>query len=343
MEVVGVGGQQLGGVPLPIAPAVIEGFGGRVPEFGGDEGEVFPGGGEPRRFIHDDSGAGQRAQEESVPRGEDFVVKMGPDTLLLHVVEFGLHRGKQALLQPAELAFGIGDMQDVEARQGIGMAVILEISLGGDADIRDGEGSFILGEDGGDFSFGEAVELAFLPFTVGILGGVKAAVGVGHVALEITDNIADHGMVLRIAADQAGIEIKIDQLGIVIEHFLEVRDEPFFIHRVAGEAAAQLVIHAAGRHPAAGEEHLIHQFLITGGDGVHQDQARDLWLREFGGSTEAAVFGIEVPSESRGGGGDDLRTHCFSGGNCALLFHVGLQLSGDVFGVFLDPGRVLLP
>ena len=37
---------------------------------------------------------------------------------------------------------------------------------------------------------------------------------------------------------------------VVVEHLLEVRDEPCFVHCITSEAAAELVVDAAARHRA---------------------------------------------------------------------------------------------
>ena len=39
-----------------------------------------------------------------------------------------------------------------------------------------------------------------------------------------------------------------DEKGVVIEHLFEVRHQPTLVGRIAVESAADLVIHAAGRH-----------------------------------------------------------------------------------------------
>ena len=44
------------------------------------------------------------------------------------------------------------------------------------------------------------------------------------------------------------------ELRLIVEHFLEVRDVPELIHRVAVEAAAEMIVHAAVGHLAQREQ-----------------------------------------------------------------------------------------
>ena len=85
---------------------------------------------------------------------------------------------------------------------------------------------------------------------------------------------------------------------VVVEHFLEVRHEPFFIDRVAGEAAADLVVHAAGRHLVAGVQHHADAVPVAGAVGVAQQHQRQAGPGELGRVAEAAearvVLGLEL-------------------------------------------------
>ena len=45
-----------------------------------------------------------------------------------------------------------------------------------------------------------------------------------------------------------GLEVGAREQGVVVQHLLEVRDEPDRVDRVAVEAAGELVVDAAGRH-----------------------------------------------------------------------------------------------
>ena len=84
---------------------------------------------------------------------------------------------------------------------------------------------------------------------VGVLAGVKSApLLVGKHFVHPGDD-AFRGLLQKsILRDLPAMQIIFQQLGIVIGHFFKMRHQPFFIHRVAVESAAELVIHSAARH-----------------------------------------------------------------------------------------------
>ena len=93
-----------------------------------------------------------------------------------------------------------------------------------------------------------------------------------HVAQDVIEDVAGHVGVAGFAADQVGIEVELRQLRVVVEHLLEVRHEPFGIHGVAGEAAAELVVNAARGHAVAGVQHHAHGFVVAEAPGVAQQK-----------------------------------------------------------------------
>ena len=69
-----------------------------------------------------------------------------------------------------------------------------------------------------------------------------------------------------------------------------MRHQPFGIHRVAGEAAAELVVNAARRHAVAGVQHHADGLLVVEAPGVAQQQLRLAGLRKFRRAAEPAVL-----------------------------------------------------
>ena len=103
------------------------------------------------------------------------------------------------------------------------MAVVLEVAFLRDAVMADDDGGFLGVENFVQLGFGPAIEFAFVPFAIGILGRIPAAIGVGHVTYQIAHHVAHHSGVALFAADEVGIEVEVDELGVVVEHFLEMR------------------------------------------------------------------------------------------------------------------------
>ena len=94
-----------------------------------------------------------------------------------------------------------------------------------------------------------------------------------------------------------GVEVELRELRLVVEHFLEVRHEPFGIHRVTREPAAQLVVNAAGGHAVAGVQHHARGFVIVKTFRAAQQQRWQAGLRKFGRAAETAVARVEHPLE----------------------------------------------
>ena len=84
---------------------------------------------------------------------------------------------------------------------------------------------------------------------VGILRGVEAAaLAVGHDGIEPGDDLAR--CLAEVFADEAlkAVHVIAQQFGVVVEHLLEVRNDPALVDAVAMEAAGELVVDAAARH-----------------------------------------------------------------------------------------------
>ena len=129
---------------------------------------------------------------------------------------------------------------------------------------------------------------------VGILAGIKTA------TLLVRENFVHPGDDAfggfpqeRIARNAPGVQVVSQQLGIVVGHFLEVRDEPALVDRIAMEAAGELIVNTAPSHFFEcgfryGEQMLFAGFLIA-----FEEQIDGGGVGELRRGAEAAVFNIE--------------------------------------------------
>ncbi len=144
------------------------------------------------------------------------------------------------------------------------------------------------------------VEDALLALGVGVLGGVETAVGVAQVPQDVGDDLGEHLTEAGLAGHLPGVEVEPGEEGLVIEHLLEVGDHPEGVDRVAGEPAAEVVVHAAGGHGVEGGDHGIEQRRVRRAGVGGQEELVAHRLGELGGATEAApllvVLGPEVPA-----------------------------------------------
>ena len=95
---------------------------------------------------------------------------------------------------------------------------------------------------------GPGEELALDPFGVGILRGEEPAVGMAHLAEQVLARLGGHPPVALAAGDLPRPGVDPRQLGVVVQHLLEVGDEPHRIGRIPVEPPTELVVHAAVRH-----------------------------------------------------------------------------------------------
>ena len=102
-------------------------------------------------------------------------------------------------------------------------------------------------------------EFALDAFLVGVLGAVEAAFGAQQLAFQIAQGGAGQTeeVLLGLGAFRRylmRLQIRPGELGVVVEHLLEVGNQPAFVHAVAVKSAAELVVKAAQTHHAQGGE-----------------------------------------------------------------------------------------
>ena len=91
--------------------------------------------------------------------------------------------------------------------------------------------------------------------------------------------------------DEPTVQVRGDEEGVVVEHLLEVRDEPPRVDGVPVEAAAEQVVHPARGHPVEGAgDHL--------GLSATQKQLERRGRRELRGATEAAPDRVELGAQA---------------------------------------------
>ena len=84
---------------------------------------------------------------------------------------------------------------------------------------------------------------------VRVLRGREPAVRERQLAQHVVDGLLDDLPIALALRDDPGMEIRGGEDRVVVEHLLEVRDEPAVVHGVAMEAASDDVVEAARRHP----------------------------------------------------------------------------------------------
>ena len=140
---------------------------------------------------------------------------------------------------------------------------------------------------------GPDVVLPLLAFAVGVQRAVEDAFRRGEFALHEGGGLLHHAPVQGIAGGLVGLGIELQELGVVIEHLLEVGRLPQAVGGIAGEAAAQLIVDAAHGHLVQGEPHLAQQRLVAGGQGIAEQEAPVAGQGELRGPVHAALAAVE--------------------------------------------------
>ncbi len=95
------------------------------------------------------------------------------------------------------------------------------------------------------------------------------------------------------------MRVDAQQERVVVQHLLEVRDDPLAVHAVAGEATADLVVHPATRHrPECLLRHR-KRIIVTGERVVAEQELQHHRRRELGCSREPARSLVELPPQRR--------------------------------------------
>ena len=140
---------------------------------------------------------------------------------------------------------------------------------------------------------GEVIAIV-VEIDVGILRGVEAAVlAVAEPLVHPADDVARHVRVELVAEDLVGVDVVLQQLGVVVRHLLEVRHDPALVDRVAMKAAGELVVNAALRHLGQRSGDHGGDALFAGAHvPVHQQIERS-GMRKLGRAAEAAILLVE--------------------------------------------------
>ena len=134
---------------------------------------------------------------------------------------------------------------------------------------------------------------------VRVLGRGEAALGQEQLAEHVVERLLGHAAVALVAGHDPAVEIRRGQQRVVVEHLLEVRDEPFAVDRVPVEAAADEVVHAAGGHRVEGlRDH--RQGLLVAAQVHAQKELERRGGRELRRAAPAAPLAVELPLERAG-------------------------------------------
>ena len=105
-----------------------------------------------------------------------------------------------------------------------------------------------LGERGPHLVFVPDIEAALLALGVGVERRVEASLGPPHLPQRPVERLLADPAPALLAHHLPAMQVGAREQRVVVEHLLEVGDEPGGVHRVAVEPASELVVDAAVHH-----------------------------------------------------------------------------------------------
>jgi hypothetical protein len=129
---------------------------------------------------------------------------------------------------------------------------------------------------------------------------------VSEVAQHVADGLVEHLPVAGLAGELPGVEVDPGQQGLVVEHLLEVGDQPAAVGGVAGEAATQVVVDPAAGHGVEREQRGVEGGLVARAPVVAQEGVDRHGLGELGRPSEPTVALVDLGEQGVGRRGQHL-------------------------------------
>jgi hypothetical protein len=144
---------------------------------------------------------------------------------------------------------------------------------------------------------GPHVELSFPSYLSGILRRVKSPLRGPHLGEKILKGPSGHRSIPLIPCLKKPLHINRNEQRVVIEHLLEMRNQPLRIDRIAVETSPQLVKDPSTRHRIkGGHNSLIKRRTRVDPRVAHQKQELLGWGK-LRSSTEASILSVETIDE----------------------------------------------
>ena len=187
----------------------------------------------------------------------------------------------------------------------------LEVAFGGHVVMRSKIGRVVLAaEHGVNFGQRPDVEFALLALGIGVERCAEGALPGRHLARQPCDGLVCPGAKELVVRALVRDPQQLEQECVVVEHLLEMRDQPAVVDRIAREAAAEVIVDTALAHPGERQLHRAVVALVVHALAGAPKELEHHGLRKFGRAAHAAVDGVDHAGDLIGGavefrGGDD--------------------------------------
>src|SRR5262249_28755999 len=120
-----------------------------------------------------------------------------------------------------------------------------------------------------------------------------------HLAREPCDGLRDTYLEQRLLRLAPNLRHEVDQKRIVVEHLLEVRDEPIFVDRIARKPSTEVIVNSALADVAQRGHDSLLCALITKADRAAPEQPEDVPLRKLRRARKATMLAVDRARDTR--------------------------------------------
>ena len=151
----------------------------------------------------------------------------------------------------------------------------------------------LVAEHLGQFRFVPGIEAAFLALAVRVEAGGKTTAFNSHFPAQPRRCFFDSIPKQSIASFCKCPGRQPDKEGIVIKHFLEMRDEPRGVGGVSAKAAANVIVDATVQHVTKAVDHGIPVAWVSGGEPAVPEGFHERSVGKFGSTPQASFRRVD--------------------------------------------------
>ena len=249
--------------------------------------------GESGKIISIESSGRRRdaSQHQAVPGGEDLFVATGPDASSPCVIENsarprdygvqGLVIDTSSCCRGAAIRRNEEDVLSFEVAAPAGRDSVIGLERAG-----------IGAQQGVQLLFAPNIEFPFVAFAVGIERRIEAAFRRGHLTTDPFDGLDRDATNLSISCCLPQVCAESGEQRVVVQHLLEVWNQPLFIHRVTRESAADLIVDSAAGHFAERGRYHLQRVVCICALPIAQKKIEHHRRGKLRSAAKAAVFGV---------------------------------------------------
>src|SRR5262249_47660236 len=122
-----------------------------------------------------------------------------------------------------------------------------------------------------------------------------------HLAADVVEDVFGDPAVVLVLEESMGIEVDAGELGVVVEHLLEMGYEPDRVDRIAVKPAADLVVNPAGGHLVERQSQHLGRTIVARRSLEAKKKFEQRSLGELWRAAKSAVLPVELATQRPNG------------------------------------------